>query len=127
MRYIAQQESLVTTDDGLAMIAQLSDGCMRDAVKYLDQISSLGEVNAEHVAQFLGVVSEYGMKDLIDLLHQRHDTSDESTFTLLIEKLSQFVTNGVDLTLLPKQIMAYIDQHFAQDQTFFAALTTMVS
>lgn len=127
LRYIAQQESLVTTDDGLAMIAQLSDGCMRDAVKYLDQISSLGEVNAEHVAQFLGVVSEYSMRDLIDLLHQRHDTSDESIFTLLIEKLSQFVTNGVDLTLLPKQIMAYIDQHFAQDQTFFASLTTMVS
>jgi DNA polymerase III gamma/tau subunit len=35
------------------MIAGLSDGCMRDAVKYLDQISVMGEVTAERVSQFL--------------------------------------------------------------------------
>ncbi len=55
------------------MIAQLSDGCMRDAVKYLDQISSMGEVTAEHVAQFLGVVSETSMANMIGLLRTRYE------------------------------------------------------
>ena len=51
--YIAQQENITTTQEGLTMIADLSDGCMRDAVKYLDQISVMGEVNENNVAQFL--------------------------------------------------------------------------
>jgi DNA polymerase III gamma/tau subunit len=35
------------------MIAKLSDGCVRDANKYLDQISVMGEVTAASVGQFL--------------------------------------------------------------------------
>ena len=117
----------MTTDDGLAMIAQLSDGCMRDAIKYLDQISSMGEVTAEHVAQFLGVVSEARMAQLIQLMRDRYETGEQTVFDRLVDTLTELVSNGVDLTLLPKQMMGYIDQHFAQDQSFFASLTTMVS
>ena len=51
--YIAEQEHITKDEQGLSMIADLSDGCMRDAVKYLDQISVMGEVNETNVAQFL--------------------------------------------------------------------------
>lgn len=127
LRYIAGQESISTTDDGLHMIAQLSDGCMRDAVKYLDQISSMGEVTAEHVAQFLGVVSESRMASMIGFLRARYEQWDQTSFDTLIDTLTTLTTNGIDLTLLPKQMMAYIDQHFLDDQDFYASLTTMVS
>ncbi len=127
LRYIAGQESITTTDDGLHMIAQLSDGCMRDAVKYLDQISSMGEVTAEHVAQFLGVVSETSMANMIGLLRTRYEQWDQTSFDTLIDTLTILTTNGIDLTLLPKQMMWYIDEHFADDQDFYASLTTMVS
>jgi DNA polymerase III gamma/tau subunit len=40
------------------MIAKLAGGAMRDAIKYLEQVSMLGEVNAEHVSQFLGIASD---------------------------------------------------------------------
>lgn len=53
LSYIASQENITNNEQGLSMIADLSDGCMRDAVKYLDQISVMGEVNEENVAQFL--------------------------------------------------------------------------
>ena len=127
LRYIAGQESISTTDDGLHMIAQLSDGCMRDAVKYLDQISSMGEVTAEHVAQFLGVVSDTSMASMIGLLRARYEQWDQTSFDTLIDTLTTLTTNGIDLTLLPKQMMWYIDEHFADDQDFYASLTTMVS
>ena len=51
--YIARQETITNSQEGLSMIADLSDGCMRDAVKYLDQISVMGEVNEANVSQFL--------------------------------------------------------------------------
>jgi DNA polymerase-3 subunit gamma/tau len=39
LRTITEAENIKATDEGLAMIAKLSDGCVRDANKYLDQIS----------------------------------------------------------------------------------------
>ncbi len=41
---------------------------MRDAIKYLEQISILGEVTEEHVAQFLGATSDRLLEEAMDLL-----------------------------------------------------------
>jgi DNA polymerase III gamma/tau subunit len=43
-------------------IAKIADGCARDAVKYLDQVSILGDITQEHVTSFLGVASDQLMQ-----------------------------------------------------------------
>jgi len=41
---------------------------MRDAVKYIDQVSVFGDVNEENVTKFLGVASEAMIKQFLDLI-----------------------------------------------------------
>jgi DNA polymerase III gamma/tau subunit len=71
------------------MIAGLSDGCMRDAVKYLDQISVMGEVTGERVSQFLGVVSDSMITTILDHIKIYQSTSSHSDFEKLIQEITK--------------------------------------
>ena len=125
--YIAQQENITTTQEGLTMIADLSDGCMRDAVKYLDQISVMGEVNENNVAQFLWVVSETSIAHIIDQYAFYRWSQSEEDFSALIAALEELSKQGVDLTLLPKQLMQYADRHFYKNKELFSEISTLAS
>lgn len=50
---IATKESLPYDQEALGLIAGISDGCVRDAVKYLDQVSILGTIDVGNVSKFL--------------------------------------------------------------------------
>lgn len=50
---IATKESLPYDHEALGLIAGISDGCVRDAVKYLDQVSILGSIDTANVSKFL--------------------------------------------------------------------------
>lgn len=125
--YIAKKETLSTTQEGLSMIADLSDGCMRDAVKYLDQISVMGEVNAHNVAQFLWVVSETSIANIITQYATYQSTQSDQDFSSLISSLEDLSTQGVDLTLLPKQLMQYADRHFHENKELYSDISTFAS
>ena len=51
--YIAEQEKIEYEPEGLRLLAKLSSGALRDAIKYLEQVSMLGKVTADNVTQFL--------------------------------------------------------------------------
>ena len=70
------------------MIAGLSDGCMRDAVKYLDQISVMGEVTGERVSQFLGVVSEQMITSVLNHIRTYQTSGSHEDFDNLINQIS---------------------------------------
>ena len=55
---ICQEETLTYTQEALHVIAKISEGCVRDAVKYVDQVSILGDINEDHITKFLGVAPE---------------------------------------------------------------------
>lgn len=38
---ICEKEELTATDEAIELIAKISEGCARDAVKYMDQVSVL--------------------------------------------------------------------------------------
>lgn len=65
LAHIAQKESIPYEEEALRLIASISDGCVRDAVKYLDQVSILGNINTEHASKFLGVASENRIKEFL--------------------------------------------------------------
>lgn len=66
LKTIAGQEQIAITDAALTLVAQLSQGGLRDAESLLDQLSLLpGEVTAEQVWDLVGSVPE---QDLMGLL-----------------------------------------------------------
>ena len=125
LEYIAWEESISTNTWWLAMIADLSDGCMRDAVKYLDQISVMGDVNEEAVSQFLWVVSEASVGEFTTLYDTYQTTWDQKEFEKLMKFVEELGAQGVDLTNFPKQLAHYADRHFAENMKLFSTISSL--
>jgi len=68
LKNIVEQEQLTSTNTAIELIAKISEGCVRDAVKYIDQVSVLGNIDEEHITKFLGVASEVLIKDFLELI-----------------------------------------------------------
>ena len=66
LRYIADRESIKIAEDALTLVAQISNGGLRDAESLLDQLSLLPEtISVEKVWDLVGAVPE---QDLLKLL-----------------------------------------------------------
>ncbi|XGV96183.1 MAG: DNA polymerase III subunit gamma/tau [Leptolyngbya sp. BL-A-14] len=71
LRSIATQESIDITDDAITLIAQISQGGMRDAESLLDQLSLLaGEVSVDKVWDLVGSVPERDLMALLESIAQ---------------------------------------------------------
>lgn len=127
LKYIAQKEQISVEDKGLTMIADLSDGCMRDAVKYLDQISVMGEVTETNVAQFLGVVSDARITQVITSYQHYEQSQSLQDFEMLIGQIEGLAQQGVDLSLFPKQLMSYADRHFHEDRSLYTKISILAA
>jgi DNA polymerase-3 subunit gamma/tau len=119
LRTIADAEQITASDEWLAMIAKLSDGCVRDANKYLDQISVMGEVTADSVGQFLGVVSDQMISDLLEQIKNFQNSGLSDDFERMIGQVEELANKWVDLWNFPKQLMHYADEHFSSDPSIF--------
>lgn len=63
---IAQKESIALTSDALQIVAQLSQGGLRDAESLLDQLGLLeGEIAVEDVWELVGAVPERDRKSVV--------------------------------------------------------------
>ncbi|AHB41830.1 DNA polymerase III, gamma and tau subunit [candidate division SR1 bacterium RAAC1_SR1_1] len=101
---ICKSEGLSYDDNALSLIAKVSEGCVRDAVKYVDQVSILGNLNEENVTKFLGIASEQTIINFID--HIVDKNSD-----LLFKEIAKLVDQGVDLQHFAKQVLMFLDAH----------------
>lgn len=115
LQMIADRECITTTQEWLSMIAKLAGGAMRDAIKYLEQVSMLGEVNAEHVSQFLGIASD-------DMISRIIQTIVDHNNSWLIWLLDSLALGGTDMTQLIKDCMSYCDEHFSKNPKTYAQL-----
>lgn len=120
LQYIAKEEWLTTDDEWLRMIAKLSQGWLRDAIKYLEQVSILWEVTPENVGKFLWVVSSQVLEELVGLL----ETKD---FDGLSTKLTDLQQWWSDLTSLSKDMLVYFDDHFGDNPERYSTMTTVRS
>ncbi|MDZ7963517.1 MAG: DNA polymerase III subunit gamma/tau [Nostoc sp. DedSLP03] len=68
---IASKENIHISDDAVTLVAQLSQGGLRDAESLLDQLSLLaGEVTPERVWDLVGTVSEQDLLALLNAIAQ---------------------------------------------------------
>ena len=108
---ICQTEQLHYQENALEIIANISEGCVRDAVKYVDQVSILWDLNEENVSRFLGVAGETTIKNLLSTIK----TGEREKIFSQLDELNQ---HGIDLGQFAKQAIFYIDQHLLEDTDF---------
>ncbi len=111
LKQIVQQENLTSTDEAISLIAKISEGCVRDAVKYIDQVSVLWNIDEAHITKFLGVAPETLIKEFIQLIKEGEAES-------IFSKVDDIHNQGIDLNNFAKQALMYIDQVFLMDIEF---------
>lgn len=104
----------------MRLIASISDGCVRDAVKYLDQVSILGTIDATHVSKFLGIASEKSIKDFLDKIEQgeRED---------IFAAIDTIHNAGIDLYNFAKQLLQYMDKHLMENVDIYLDISQSCS
>lgn len=108
LEYICTQEWLTYHVDALQLIASISDGCMRDAVKYIDQVSVGGMISTENVTKYIGVANQTMLQQCLDIIQSKD-------FDSILHIISQVQESGIDLSNYTKQILYYIDQHYQEN------------
>lgn len=113
---ICQAEGLKATRPALEIIANISEGHVRDAVKYIDQVSILGEIDEENVSKFLWVAGEGTVRDFFAKLQNK----DRNQFFELLDQIDQ---KGIDLVQFAKQVIVYADQHLLEKVDFYLQIS----
>ncbi|HMY81118.1 MAG TPA: DNA polymerase III subunit gamma/tau [Candidatus Absconditabacterales bacterium] len=103
LEHICKKEGFSYDIGGLEMIARIADGGMRDAVKYLDQVSILGIIDEKTVGQCLGVTSESVIQEFV-IAYGVRDTKK------LIEIVNRLQEDGVDIFVFLKELLSYVDR-----------------
>ncbi len=119
LKMICKKEEIQYTDEALVSIAKISDGCARDAIKYLDQVSILWDISQEHVTSFLGVASQQIIQSFLDALIHK---DIEKAFAL-IDALTE---TGVDINNFVRQCLIYIEEHFAENIPWYIQCTEVL-
>jgi len=103
LKYIAKKEKLKVNDDALRMIAQLSEGGMRDAESIFTRVVSFadGEILPEHIEQIAGVTNIKKVSKFVDLLSEK----DPKT---LMEYLSELDAQGTNIQDFLRSTMKYL-------------------
>ena len=118
LAHICKTENLAYTDWALEMIAKVSDWAMRDWIKYLEQVSIIGEINEDNVTRFLWVAPERIIHQLIELMRWED-------FNSIIQYIENTKNNWIDLYTFAKQILTYIDDKFMEDVPFYSRLADL--
>ncbi|WP_031294141.1 DNA polymerase III subunit gamma/tau [Leptolyngbya sp. Heron Island J] len=99
--YIAQQEAIAIAPDALQLVAQLSQGGLRDAESLLDQLGLLdGAITIEAVWDLVGAVSE---RDLLALV--KAVSADDGTQVLILAR--QLMDRGREPLMVLQSLVAF--------------------
>jgi len=120
LAYIAQQENIHTEEAWLALIAKLSAGGMRDAIKYLDQVRVLWDVTEKHVSEFLWVVSDARIQEFVELLAWY--VQKKIQYETVASFLGALQTSGIDMYQCAKDILIWIHEHFMDQPDVYARI-----
>ncbi len=113
---ICKSEWLEYEANALTLIAKLSEWCVRDAVKYVDQVSILGNLTEENVTKFLGVASE---QTIIDFIKYIVDKDIDSLFN----EISKLTDQWVDLQHFAKQVLMYLDNNLFENTDLYLKIS----
>ena len=101
LAFIAKKESQTIDSQSLSLIASKSDGSMRDALSYLDQVLVLGDdINYQTVQDLLGIIPSEVLFSLSDALHEKNGN-------MLIDNLEMIRRKGYIVEDLLKDLIIH--------------------
>jgi len=103
LRQIAAREKISADEDALAMLAEVGDGSMRDALSIMDQAiaSSNGTLNADEVRQLVGTVPSGVMEEVMQAVAR----SSSETILQLVDRL---ISDGQSPTHFARQMVRFL-------------------
>lgn len=120
LKNISNLESLSFDDEALHLIAKISEWCVRDAIKYIDQVSVFGNISMDNVTKFLGIAGEFVIKDFLDLIKSKDRNA-------VFQKIDDIHNQGIDLVQFARQNIMYIDQNLMSDVDFLIKISEAFS
>lgn len=108
LEYICKQEWFEYEIDGLKLIWKISDGWLRDAIKYLEQVSIIWKITAENVSKFLWIAPE---RQITTFLSTISTDNLDNIFT----EIEDLQSKWIDLTNFLKDILSYLDEHLLEN------------
>lgn len=112
LQEVCQAIDRSVSPEALMIIAQKSEGGLRDALSILDQCLLLdGNIGAEEVYQVLGMVGEEYSASLLDLLLKRD-------YALALELLAEGINQGRDPRQILKELLEYLRQVLLYASTY---------
>lgn len=105
LSYVCKQEGIKTDEQTLQMIAELSDGGMRDSLSILDQCVAycLDEIHIEDVRQIYGIFSNYDLGELFQNI--AYNRIEEA-----MKQLQDANTKGMDLKRLTSDFISILKE-----------------
>lgn len=99
LKNICDKEEIKYEEDALNEVAYLSDGCMRDALSILDQLSKVSDtVNMDIIKNNYGTVT----KDEIDSIYT---SILKNEIDSLVSKINEIKETGIDVKILIDKIL----------------------
>ncbi|NPA79631.1 MAG: DNA polymerase III subunit gamma/tau [Thermotogae bacterium] len=111
LKYVSSQEGISITDEALRMIAERSEGSLRDALVLLEQahIYSDGTITERDVAEMLGVVPD-------NLYAQLMESILAGSFKEAYEKVME-ITERFSPVDFASGLVRYLERHLLSDST----------
>ncbi len=104
LKEICQKEKIDYEDTALEEIYSLSEGCMRDALSILDQISkSEKKLTQEAILKNYNIISNRSIEELLEFTIN-NDVNE------LINRISEFENSGMNAQKLIKKIINYLEK-----------------
>ena len=111
IKYVCNQENISITDDAIQEIAYLSEGGMRDALSFLDQLSANAkEITIENILSSYGAVSNIFVQKLV----QNFLNNEISE---VLEKFEELKKSSGDYKIFLKKIIQELLQYAIQLKT----------
>lgn len=101
LEQICEEENIQFDEEALLEIAFLADGCMRDALSILDQLSKMCEkITVEVIKENYGTITDEEIDNIyISILHNNLDD--------LLNNLSNVKKSGIDIKLLLDKMIEF--------------------
>lgn len=103
LKYVCEKENIWYDDQWLYLIAKIANWWMRDALKYLDQISGVWDASSENVIKTLWITNDTMLIDFVDV-YQKNDLSD------IYDWIDNLVNWGYDLWNFLKDLAQFLDK-----------------
>ena len=99
LKNICKKEKIICSDDALTEIYSLSDGCLRDALSILDQMSKISDkISIDTVLENYNIVSNKSILKLIEY-------SSVSDINSILSLIDTFENNGMNSQKLIKKMI----------------------